>query len=186
MTPALELDTALLNFSVSLACKGLPVRITSQGDLDILMNAFSEQAKLLNLWQYYVLDVTREKNSVKRALSVNVVPWDGPDVSGKSVLELAEILRHTNKVKGMGQYASRFGVRVEGGVAAGLVKAAFLDVHEEDALVEAWARIVDVLNVPLYEEWEEDTRVALENVKKRVKYTRLDENGPKMGDITKE
>ena len=48
----------------------------------------------------------------------------------------------------------------------------------------AWGRVVDVLNVPLYAEWEEDTKVALESVKNRLKYIRLEEGGPKLGEIT--
>ncbi|KAJ8094335.1 bifunctional 4-alpha-glucanotransferase/amylo-alpha-1,6-glucosidase [Marasmius tenuissimus] len=39
--------------------------------------------------------------------------------------------------------------------------------------------------MPLYQEWEEDTRVAIDNVKNRLKYARLDENGPKLGEISK-
>ena len=76
---------------------------------------------------------------------------------------------------------------MDGGVAAGLVKAAFVDMGDAnmDSLADAWVRVVDVLNVPLYEEWEEDTRVALDNVKNRLKYTRLDEHGPRMGEISK-
>jgi len=49
-----------------------------------------------------------------------------------------------------------------------------------------WGRIVDVLNVPLYQEWKEDTKIALGNIKSRLKYTRLDEHGPRSGEITRE
>jgi glycogen debranching enzyme len=184
LTPALELDSALIEFSGSLSSRNLPVRITTNDDLEKIMSALSDHIKTLHFWQYYVLDVNREKASVKVALSTKVSQWDGPDVAAKSVVELAEILRRCNKVQGLGKFASRFGVRVDGGVAASLVKAAFVDVGDEDGLAEAWARIVDVLNVPLYEEWEEDTRVALENIKHRVKYARLDEKGPRLGEIT--
>lgn len=175
----------MIEFSASLVSKNLPVCVTSVQDLDTLMTAFSESLKALNLWQYYVLDVTREKNAVKTALSGHVVPWEGPDVASKSVVELARILRSMGKVEGVGRFAGRFGVRVDGGIAAGLVKAAFVDVANNDALAEAWARVVDVLNVPLYEEWEEDTRIALGNMKNRLKYLRLEHGGPKIGEITK-
>jgi glycogen debranching enzyme len=176
----------MIEFSTSLASKGLPVEVTSQQDINTLMDAFSAEVKGINLWQYYVLDTTSEKNSVKAALtSGQVTPWKGADVAGKSVVEIAEIVRRSEAIEGYGQLAKRFGVHVRGDVAAGLVKAAFTNIiGDPDALAEAWGRVVDVLNVPLYAEWEEDTKVALESVKNRLKYIRLEEGGPKLGEIT--
>ncbi|KAJ6581356.1 glycoside hydrolase family 13 protein [Mycena capillaripes] len=186
LTPALELDSAIIQLSSELASKGLPTSVTNQQDLDTLVSAFQGVAKDLKLWQYYVLDTAREKDSVKAALtSEKVVAWDGLPVAHKSVVEIAEILRASGKIQGLGKFASRFGVNVDAGVAAGLVKAAFVDVSEIDALADAWVRVVDVINVPLYQEWEEDTKVAVDNVKNRLSYTRLDEHGPKMGEISK-
>jgi glycogen debranching enzyme len=76
-------------------------------------------------------------------------------------------------------------VHIDGGVAGGLVKAAFVNITNDfDALADAWGRVIDVLNVPLYAEWEEDTKIALESVNNRLKYTRLEEGGPKMGEIS--
>ena len=81
---------------------------------------------------------------------------------------------------------ARFALKVNPEKAASLIKAAFTNIEDEDALLEAWIRVVDVLNVPLYREWEEDTRVALENIKNRLSYTRLADHGPKLGEITEE
>ncbi|KAJ7672627.1 glycoside hydrolase family 13 protein [Mycena rosella] len=186
LTPALELDSAIIQLSSELALKGLPTAVTTQKDLETLASAFQDVVKNLNLWEYYVLDVTREKDSVRAALTSNkIVAWDGPSVAHKTVVEIADMLRMSGKVQGLGKFASRFGVNVDPGVAAGLVKAAFVDVSETDALVDAWVRVVDVINVPLYQEWEEDTKVAVDNVKNRLSYTRLDEHGPKLGPISK-
>ncbi|KAJ7077886.1 glycoside hydrolase family 13 protein [Mycena belliarum] len=186
LTPALELDSAIIQLSSELSSKGLPTTVATEQDLDKLVSAFDDVIKALKLWEYYVLDVTREKDSVRAALTSNKsVAWDGPSVAHKTVVEIAEILRTSGKVVGLGKFASRFGVNVEPGVAAGLVKAAFVDVSEIDSLVDAWARVVDVINVPLYQEWEEDTKVAVDNVKNRLRYTRLDEDGPKMGVVSK-
>ena len=178
----------MIEFSASLASKGLPVCVTSQQDIDTLINAFEKEVKSLNLWQYYVLDPTREKASIKSALnSGQVTSWQGPDVKGKSVVEIAEIVRSSGSIENLGKLAARFGVRVDGGVAAGIVKATFVNiVSDVDALAEAWGRLVDVLNVPLYVEWEEDTKIALESVKNRLKYIRLEEEGPNLGNITEQ
>ncbi|KAL0067147.1 bifunctional 4-alpha-glucanotransferase/amylo-alpha-1,6-glucosidase [Marasmius tenuissimus] len=186
LTPALELDTAMITFSTSLASKGLPTIVKTEEDVNALMSAFHDVVKGLDLWQYYVLDTAREKDSVKAALSSHrVTTWKGTDVAGKAVGELAEIAKSNNVIVGLGKLASRYGVHSDAGAAAGLVKAAFVGINDDDALADAWVRVVDVINMPLYQEWEEDTRVAIDNVKNRLKYARLDENGPKLGEISK-
>ncbi|KAF5383708.1 hypothetical protein D9615_003666 [Tricholomella constricta] len=186
LTPALELDTAIIDFSGSLATRGLPAVINSEADIDTLINAFSAVLQGLNLWQYYVLDPNHEKKSVKDALaSGNFESWSGPDLKGKTVVEFAEIVKCQGNIEGLGTLSSRFCVRTKTGDAAGLIKAAFADISDHDALADAWATVVDVLNVPLYEQWKEDSRVAIENIRNRVKYTRLDAHGPKLGEITK-
>ncbi|KAL0579269.1 bifunctional 4-alpha-glucanotransferase/amylo-alpha-1,6-glucosidase [Marasmius crinis-equi] len=186
LTPALELDTAMITFSGSLSSKGLPTTIKTEEDLNAVMGAFQDEVKRLDLWQYYVLDTAREKDSVKAALtSHRVTAWKGSDVAGKPVAELAELAKSNNLIVGLGKLASRYGVHSDAGAAAGLIKAAFSSLDDPNALADAWARVIDVINLPLYQEWEEDTRVAIDNVKNRIKYTRLDENGPKLGEVSK-
>ena len=150
------------------------------------MNALTEYLKSLDFWQFYVLDVKAERENVKTALSTNkITPWDGPDVAGKTAVEHFEILKDSSKITGYHQLAGRFSTKVDASVAAGFVKAAFSDLSDADALADAWIKIVDVINVSLYEEWKEDTKIALESIKNRLKYTRLDDHGPKLGPITK-
>ncbi|KAG6854523.1 hypothetical protein C0991_005435 [Blastosporella zonata] len=186
LTPALELDTAMLNFSDSLAAKGLPTSITSEADINTLLDAFKALAQGLDFWQYYVLDSIRERKVVKDALaSGKHTVWSGPDVAGKTVVELAEIVKSHGIIKGLGTFSLRFCVKTDVSVIAGLVKAAFSQLSDHDALADAWVKVVDVINVPLYEEWKEDTKVAMENIRNRVRYTRLDAHGPKLGEITK-
>jgi len=104
------------------------------------------------------------------------------------VADLAIIFRASKEIRGLGRLASRYGVHVDGGIAAGFIKAAFADseVKGDEGLAIAWQKVVDVLNVDLYKEWEDDIKVAIDNVKNRVKYTRLDPHGPKLGDISNE
>jgi glycogen debranching enzyme len=117
--------------------------------------------------------------------SGKTAPWPGPDVQNKTIEDLAGILKNANKINGLGRLASRFSVAVDGPVAAGFTIAAFPDTQDKEALADAWVKIVDILNVPLYREWEEDTKVAIANIRNRVKYARLDPHGPKLGEISK-
>ena len=176
----------MIQFSSSLQLNGLPSVVTSEDDINVLISAFEKATRELNLWQYYVLDSTRERKSIIAALqSGEITPWSGPDVRKKTVEDLADVLKKADKINGLGQLASRFSVAVDGPVAAGFTTTAFPDIQDKDALADVWVKIVDVLNVPLYREWEEDTKVAIANIRNRLKYTRLDAHGPKLGEISK-
>jgi glycogen debranching enzyme len=176
----------MIQFSSSLRSNGLPSVVTSEHDINILVSAFEKTARELNLWQYYVLDSTRERNSIVAALqSGKTAPWSGTDVQNKAFEDLAGIFKNANRIKGLGQLASRFSVAVDGTVAAGFMTAAFPGIQDKEALADAWVKIVDILNVPLYGEWEEDTKVAIANIRNRLKYARLDAKGPKLGEISK-
>jgi hypothetical protein len=164
----------------------LPTEVKSMDDIELIMDAFYEYIQRFNFWQYYVLDVKKEKEVLQGALSTgSIQAWEGPDVRGKSVPELATILRAYRDgelIQGLSKYARRYGVNVDGAIAAGFVLAA----RGRDAdLVDTWGQIVDALNLPLYKEWEDDVNSALENIKNRLKYTRLEDHGPKLGEITK-
>lgn len=178
----------MLEFSAQVASLGLPTAVTSEQDIARLVEGFDSFVKGRDMWQYYVLDVKRERTDIKKALEKgDVVPWAGADIANKTVVELAAAVRDSGLLDGYRRLEKRFGTHVPGPVAAGFVKAAFVTLGEDsDALADAWIRVVDVLNVPLYEEWNEDTQAALDSIRNRLKYTRLDEHGPKLGPITPE
>ena len=176
----------MVEFSASLESRGLPTKVTSEDDVNALMTAFEEYVNSLNFWQYYVFDVKAERESVKAALTgADVKPWEG-DVAHKTVVELAEIIRNSGHVSTLGVPTKRGATRVDGALAASLTKSAFVDIQDVEALADAWIRVVDVLNVPLYEVWKEDMKAAFDGIRNRMKYTRLDPHGPKLGPITKE
>ena len=184
LTPALELDDAIIEFSGTLESKGLPTEMRSSADIDAVVNGLRDYLKRLDFWQYYVLDVQQEKDAIGKALAAGVATaWAGPDIRGKSPSEIAQIVRAYDDeglIQGLGKYARRFGVHIDGAVALGILQAASGDVS-----ADSWGKVVDILNVPLYEEWENDTKIALDNIRNRLSYTRLDEHGPKMGRISK-
>lgn len=186
LTPALELDDAIIEFSGSLKDHGLPTEVTSMDDVELILDAFHNYIQQFNFWQYYVLDIKKEKEAAQIALSSGEIkPWEGPDIRGKSAAELATILRaHRDGelIQGLSKYAKRFGVTVDGAVAVGFVQAAR---GSDIELVKTWGEIVDALNLPLYREWEEDVNIALVQIKNRLKYTRLEDHGPKLGNITR-
>ena len=186
LTPALELDSAMIDFSSSLVEKGFPTTVTCEADVETLVTAFQNFVKGLELWQYYVMDVSHQRAAVRDAIvSGKYRPWAGPDIKGKTAVELSKIIDSLGKIKKLNSFASRFCVTADPDIAAAMIMAAFVDLTDPDTLADEWVKVVDVINVPLYQQWEEDTKIALQNIKNRVKYTRLDEHGPMLGEITK-
>ena len=175
----------MLEFSAELESRGLPSTVASEQDITRIVEGLESYVKERNIWQYYVLDVKQERSNIKAALDrLDVVTWTGGDIANKTVVELAHIIRDSGLIESYGKLEKRFGMHVPGPIAAGFVKAAFVDLADNDALADAWIRVVDVLNVPLYEEWNEDTKAAMDQVRNRIKYMRLEEHGPKLGPIT--
>ena len=173
----------MLEFSKTLKDRGLPTKINSSGDIAVLIGAFGRELHGLNFWKYYVLDVERQRSAVKEAFAW-APAWSGQSVAGKSAVELANLIRLTGNLDESRKFHEHFAVTVYPGYAASLIKASMPDVDDWDALADAWVRVVDVLNVPMYEELEEDTRIALDGIKNRMTYTRLADHGPKLGEIT--
>jgi glycogen debranching enzyme len=185
LAPALEIDDAVIKFSAELGSQGLPSRLATSSDLDRVMDALKSVLEGLSLWQYYVLDVSLEREEVRRALDLeDFETFTERPVANMDVLSLANFLKHEGYIQGLGSLSNRFCVKVDPGLAASMIKAAFVEIWDKDALVEAWVRVVDVLNADLYEEANQDLSAAIDGIRNRAAYTRLDANGPKLGDIS--
>ena len=85
------------------------------------------------------------------------------------------------------QLVAHLRVHIDGAVTAGLVKSTFPNIAgDAGALADTWRQVVDMLNIPLYTKWEEDTKITLNMVKNRLKYLRLDSYRPRLSEITEE
>lgn len=189
LTPALEIDNCILDFSSGMESMGLPTLLKTSHDLDQVMAAFSEKLRALNLWQYYVLNREQERDDVRAALdSHNLPQQDYPELASASdVVSIATVIRKNHLLLGVATFSKRYCVKVEATTAAAVVKAAFgSSFDSKDDLAEVWGRVVDVLNVDLYKEANEDMEIAIKNIRNRVQYTRLDENGPRLASISKQ
>ena len=183
LIPALELNTAILDFCATLQKRGLLIHVTSAADVDSLMNALTGFLKSFAFRQHYVLDSKQE--SVKAALSTDKITLsDGPDIASEGIVEFFEILEDSGNITGCHGLAGRFSAVVESSVATRFVKAAFSDLCDVDTLADVWVRVVDVVNVSLYEEWKEGTKVTSRNANHRLKYIGFGDNGLRLGPIS--
>lgn len=192
LLPALEIDDAILALSGKLASLGVPTLIDSEADLAKLGKALDETLTSLNLYEFYAIDVPTHVQELKAALgalgSKGLPAWKGTsDLSSKSTAQLAELLKtEDGAIEGLGKFAKRKGVKVNLEVALSFVGAAFADGGAVDAerLSQAWAEVLDVINVDLYKEFNADGAAMRENVVSRVKYERLEAGGLRMGEIS--
>ena len=136
-----------------------------------------------NIWEYYVFDVQASVKAVATALeSKSGKAWTGEDIQGKSVEQLAEVLKSSGVIENFRAYSGRYCTTVESKVAAGFIQAAYPD-ENTTSLASRWGRVLDVLNVDLYAECNDDVKTAMDGVIGRLQYTRLEAHGPNMGEI---
>ncbi|KAI9024463.1 glycogen debranching enzyme [Phycomyces nitens] len=195
IVPAYELDTAFVELSGNMEQAGLPRNITSQGDVDLIMDyAAKHTIPALKLYEYLVINVAEQKKAFKKALvdRIKCDPrkyFERRDLGHLSLKEKAIILSE-DAVK-IGNPGKRFNKSVDLSHAVAFVLA-LSGIHtidavggQEDKLVDDFGHILDEYNLPLYKTYDDNVSAAISNIKSRLSYTRLDQNGPKFGEITK-
>ena len=202
LRPALELDTALLKFSKDLKSLGYPTLLSNTDDLLKIMEGV--KIRVLGgckLWEFYILDVEKNSAEIVRAWTKGQAsfPESGFGEGG---------LRATEEVKGWAlkrkadwlvehgllggdRFGERFQRHIAPGIGAALLSAilgrydnrATCNTNEKEALSEIRA-ILDEINLPHYREYDGDAATIMEQLSNRIKYVRLDDHGPKLGEIT--
>ena len=189
---ALELDSALLEFSSTLADLGLPTTIKDMDNLLRLMHAIKTRViDTLRLWEYYVVHV-------EAAAEVIVAAWKMADTANSdSAMEAKEWslkaqadFLFDKALNGRSQMGSRFHRKIDPQIGATLLTMIVGPYDSRNLSLEtassAITQILNEVNLPFYREYDSDTAVILEQLSNRIKYIRLDDHGPKLGPITAE
>lgn len=194
---ALELDDALLKFGNELENFGLPTTLVNGEDLNKVISAAKEHViDNHKLWEYYVVDVKHDAESAVEAwsLGLSTVARDGFnfDVNGLegvkdwSVGQKADFLLK-NGFHGVEGLGPRFGRSIDPCAGAALLTALFGRYEpSRSARNEAVGAITDILNklnAPFYKDYDSDVVVIQQQLFDRIRYLRLDDNGPKLGAI---
>ena len=198
---ALELDTALLQFSCDLEKNDLPTDLKSVDDLMMIMEAIKTKViAKLRLWEYYVVDVKRDADAAVESWANGEItfPKGGFGGSGIGGLEAIKSATPAEQAKfltekGMlntDRLGERYRRRADPKVAAALITAIFgrfegddSDSADRGAAHSRLIGILDEVNLPYYKEYDGDVAEILEQIFNRVKYVRLDDHGPKQGKI---
>lgn len=190
----MELDTALLEFSASLATLGLPTTLASAADLDLIMSAISTSLlPSLKLYEYYVVDVAKESKAFEAAWSASspLSSADGihvdSDVKALSGKALGSAFADACLPRSWSHLGSRFQPSVTVPAAVAFVSTLLDKSPDATSAGEAtttFRALVDLVNLPRYELFNSDLAAILDNTRNRIQYTRLDAHGPRFGPVT--
>ncbi|EON97811.1 putative glycogen debranching enzyme protein [Phaeoacremonium minimum UCRPA7] len=194
------LDTKLLELGYELEKLGLPTELKSVDDLIQIMDAIKQKVlATIRLWEYYTINVDRDADAaVKSWLDGDAefpegsVGASGPDgLKSASIEDQAAFLKK-NGFLGDDRMGERYRRRIDPAVGAALLSAIFgkYDGDKGESVDKAAARaaivkVLDVVNVPLYREYDDEVAEILQQLFNRIKYCRIDEHGPRMGPITR-
>lgn len=196
------LDTALLDLSSQLGKLGLPTKVSSTDDLLAIMEAIKKEViAKIRLWEFYVLDVERDAEAVVEAWASGktATPEKGDDFSSKleslkggAVESQVDFIREYG-LQGLDRMGERFRRKIDPTVGALALSFAFGRYEGENSggadKAAAKAKLVsiaDTLNVSFYKEYDSEVDEILEQLFNRIQYVRLDDHGPKLGEINDE
>lgn len=201
LRPALDLDTALLKYSKDLRALGLPTTITSSDDLIKIMDGV--KTRVLGgckLWEYYVIDLERVTEAIVQAWVAGQATFPDNSFSEAGVRGLDAVKDWPLKQKadwivdhalrGGDSLGERYRRHVDPAVGAALVCALFgrfdsrsSSTPDQRAAHGAIYRILEEVNLQFYREYDGDAAEIMEQLFNRIKYVRLDDHGPKLGEI---
>ncbi|KAJ4380249.1 bifunctional 4-alpha-glucanotransferase/amylo-alpha-1,6-glucosidase [Didymella sp. IMI 355093] len=199
---ALCLDTALLKFSKELKAHGLPTKFNNTDDLLKVMDAIKTTVlSECKLWEFYVIDAEKSANAIVEKWTAGQAKFvddsfseaglRGLDaVKGWSLKQRADwLVEHA--LQGGDRMGERFRRRIDPAVGASLLCALFGrydsrtgNTPDEKTAREAITSICNEVNLPFYREYDGDKAEIMEQLFNRIKYVRLDDHGPKLGEVT--
>lgn len=196
---ALELEDALLDFGTKLQSHGLPTILHNAEDLNRLMEGVKKHVlPQLSLWEYYVVNVDRDANAAVEAWSAGETRFPAGRFKGSVAGGLEGVKDWSNKQMvdfllenrffGASELGPRFHRKIDPQVAAALLTVIYgrkssAEGSPDQGVFRTMTNVLNEINVSFYEEFNSDVDVMLHQMSDRINYLRLDERGPKLGEI---
>ncbi|KAI9782187.1 MAG: hypothetical protein M1835_004078 [Candelina submexicana] len=198
---AFELDTAILEYSGSIEDLGLPADLNNEQDLRQVVDGMKTHVMgKVRLWEYYVINVEKVSRGIAEAWAAGNIsfPLEGSggsglggleDVKDWSLKQKADFLC-ANGLIGGDRLGERFRRKIDYPVGAALLTALVGRYGKMGTNTDLGAarsemtHILDEVNLSFYREYDGDNQEIMQQVYDRVKYIRLDPNGPKLGTIS--
>ncbi len=197
---ALEMDDGLLEYSDKLESLGIPTDLKNGDDLNKAVEGIKKHViDKIRLWEYFVCDVkadTQATIDAWKAGTVKLPPGGFENTIGGgldalkswSLHQKSAFLHDKGLLNGL-RIDGRFSRKVDPQIAAAILTALFGrydDAADTKPAEDEITSIINELNAPFYQEFNEDCTAIIEQTKGRLQYTRLDANGPRLGPISKE
>ncbi|SCV04841.1 LAMI_0H19812g1_1 [Lachancea mirantina] len=184
LTAAIELDQALLDFSSKMKQLGYPTTLRSTQDLIRVMEGVKVHVLgSLRLWEYYVVDVEAALAAVESHWeSASHEEIDVPQEIKENPVQLASFVREKTGEEGFGTLGDRFSNKLQISKFISILKSVYGLNFDKDMSSQV-ETILNEINLPLYREYDEDVREILEQLYNRIKYLRIDEHGPSLGEV---
>lgn len=190
---AIELESKLLDFSSSLLDLGYSTKIGSIEDIDKLMNGVQEHViSPLELWQFYVFNKKETLDQINLAfeLGAPIDPIDIPGTVDRNNLKLvAKFVLSTCNVNSDVVIEDRFSNKLNANKFVSIICSLLnqnLNDIEFGVLESKASSIVDEINLDLYATYDADVAAIKDQLGDRIRFLRLDSNGPQLGEVTKE
>lgn len=195
LNPALDLDNALLEFSSKLKSMGFPTMLNSIDDLDRIINGVKLHVlEPLKLWEYYVINVeaiTKETTDIltKKLDTISAIPVPHSfrnDIKALAIFAVENASVDFDKF-GHGRNIRTFDAHKLASIIYDLLSSDDGDMDvSEHKIHERVVSILNEVNLPLYRDYDRDISEIINQLYNRIKYTRLDDHGPKFGEINEE
>lgn len=186
---AIELDAKLLDFLRQLAALELPTEISSAADIAALVEAANEHVFApLNLWQFYVFDrvLTLQQLEEKFKQQDELPDLQLPgDVNPSDIKQLAQYAAKVCRVAPHNVLEARFSNKLDAAKLLSLLQSLAQSANLDELKQKAGA-IIDEINADLYREYDDDLKTIKKQISDRIRFLRLDDNGPKLGPITEQ
>ncbi|SPN96615.1 probable 4-alpha-glucanotransferase / amylo-1,6-glucosidase (glycogen-debranching enzyme) [Cephalotrichum gorgonifer] len=194
---AMELDQKLQEISANMEALDLPADLKSEDDLIKVMNGVKSQAVVaIRLWEYYALDVDRDADAAIEAWvkgdskfpAEEVIPGGIDSVKKASLYDQAQVLIKYG-LHGNDRLGERFRRKVDAGYSSGLISVLLGEYKGGGGPDKVTARekiraVLDEVNMAFYKEYDNDVGETLQQLFNRIKYDRLDADGPRLGPIS--
>ncbi|ODV84903.1 glycoside hydrolase family 13 protein [[Candida] arabinofermentans NRRL YB-2248] len=186
---AIELDKSLLHFSKYMKWHGYPTVIDNVQSLLKVMDGIKIYVLGdLKLWQYYVVNVNQHLQDLenywtieKTKISCSIkVP---KEVTG-NLTHIAKFAMENCATQPFG-LSTRFANSLQIDLFADILYCIYGDIDFTEIRSHAH-KILDEMNLPLYKAFDEDNSEILEQLYNRINYQRIEEHGPKLGEVTED
>lgn len=190
LTSAIELDGALLEFSANIGNLGFKDTIDNENDIVVFMNGIQNHVlDKLQFWQFYTINVDEHLLKLETY-------WNECKNKFIEKIHVSDDIR--NNIDKMSKFAVDYcknrdfavlGKRFENQLNIDKLANLLANIYDESTdfqnIKPHTLDLLNSVNLPLYQSFDNDIKTIRNQLFNRIKYTRFDQNGPKLGKITK-